>query len=356
MKKIFVICILLLYSLFSISCIKKTDKKEKIKVAFLYLNQVGDSGWTYAHEQGRLAIKDLDIVEKTIAIENMNTTEKTEQALKQFADQGYDLIFATSYEHAEAVFNVASNYPSIVFMHCRDSGLSYNVGSYIGRLYEANYLAGISAGYLTNSNKIGIVASEPIAEVVRNINSYARGIANVNQNARLYVKWTNSWDDPIEESKAVDALVKNGCDIILQNLDTANVQIEAAKHNVLSIGFNCDMSNYAPNTHITAPVWNWAVLYDEVIKQVYNKTWQSEAVDWGLKSGLVGLSPFNEFVTDDIKQYIERRKQELQVGVINVFEGPITDNKGKLRLKAMEVIDKDDLLHMDWFVDNVIEY
>ncbi|HOQ80509.1 MAG TPA: BMP family ABC transporter substrate-binding protein, partial [Candidatus Cloacimonadota bacterium] len=310
---------------------------------------------TYAHEQGRQQIKQLDFVEKTIAIENISTKEDAMRVISELADDGYKLIFAASYEHYDAVIESATKYPDITFMQCRDSGRAFNVGSFLGKMQEATYLAGVSVGMLTKTNKIGIVASEPIPEVIWHINGYALGIKSTNPNAKLYVKWTNSWNDPKKETEYIKEFKKMGCDIILHNTDSSTTQIEAESQGLLSVGYSNDMSKLAPNSQITAAIWNWYVVYKYVAEQVYNKTWDNEPIFWGIKEGLVDLAPFNNSVPKEVKDEVEKRKYELKNDLRNPFSGPIYDNNGNLRVNEGKVINDYELLIIDWFADNVID-
>ncbi|HOQ80508.1 MAG TPA: BMP family ABC transporter substrate-binding protein [Candidatus Cloacimonadota bacterium] len=350
----------ILIVLMCISCIiliscKSKEENQKIKAGFIYIGPIGDSGWTYAHEQARQALNKLDFVEKTTAIENISSTKEAQDAIEQLARNGYNLIFATSYDHGEALFKVANKYPNITFMHCSGKQTSSNVGTYFGKMYQATYLAGVAVGLLTKTNKIGIVVSDPIPEVVGHINSYARGIASVNPNAKLYVKWMHTWSDEVNERIAVNEFKSMGCDIVMQDQDSPAVQKEAEKLGILSVGYNNNMRSAAPNSNITSPIWNWYSAYEYISKAVYNKTWTNEDIYWGIEQDLVTLAPFNSFVSNEIKQIVESKKQEIINHSLHPFAGPIYDNKGELRVDKNNVLNEKEILEINWFVDNVVD-
>nr|HPM02087.1 BMP family ABC transporter substrate-binding protein [Candidatus Cloacimonadota bacterium] len=321
MRKSFVIILLILSLLLILSCGKKAEQtdQEKLKVGFVYIGPIGDAGWTYAHEQGHQALKQLPFVEKTTIVENVPENAEATRVITQLAEEGYNLIFTTSFGYSDPMIEVAAKYPNVKFMHCSGYKTADNVGTYFGKMYEATYLAGVAVGKLTKSNKVGIVAAHPIPEVKRHINGYARGIASVNPNAKLYVIWANSWYDPGKESDAANSLIDMGCDVIMQNMDSAAAQQAAEKRGVLSVGYNNDMSKFAPRAHITAPIWNWSVVYKYIAEQVYNKTWTNEQIYWGLDKDLIGLAPFNASVPEDIKTYVEQKKQEIVAGTLHPF-------------------------------------
>ncbi len=357
MRKGLVIVLLVVAVLFILSCGKKAEQtnQEKLKVGFVYIGPIGDAGWTYAHEQGHQALKQLPFVEKTTVVENVPENAEATRVITQLAEEGYNLIFTTSFGYSDPTIEVAKKYPNVKFMHCSGYKTADNVGTYFGKMYEATYLAGVAVGKLTKSNKVGIVAAHPIPEVKRHINGYARGIASVNPNAKLYVIWANSWYDPGKESDAANSLIDMGCDVIMQNMDSAAAQQAAEKRGVLSVGYNNDMSKFAPKAHITAPVWNWAVVYKYIAEQVYNKTWTNEQIYWGLDKDLVGLAPFNASVPEDVKKLVETKKAEIIAGKLHPFAGPIKDNKGALRVKEGETMTDEALLSIDWLVENVVD-
>ncbi len=141
----------------------------------------------------------------------------------------------------------------------------------------------------------------------------------------------------------------------MQNMDSAAAQQAAEKRGVLSVGYNNDMSKFAPRAHITAPIWNWSVVYKYIAEQVYNKTWTNEQIYWGLDKDLIGLAPFNASVPEDIKTYVEQKKQEIVAGTLHPFAGPIKDNTGALRVKEGETMTDEALLSIDWLVENVVD-
>lgn len=359
MKKRYLIVLLVLaISILMISCTKKKAEpttQDKLKVAFVYIGPIGDAGWTYAHEQGHQEIKKLPFVEKTTIVENVPENAEASRVITQLAEEGYDLIFTTSFGYMDATQEVAKKYPNTTFMHCSGYKTAPNVGTYFGKMYEATYLAGLIVGKMTKSNKVGIVAAHPIPEVKRHINGYARGIAAVNPKAKLYVIWANSWYDPGKESDAANSLIDMGCDVIMQNMDSAAAQQAAEKRGVYSIGYNNDMSKFAPKAHLTAPVWNWGVAYKYIVEQVYNKTWNNTPIYWGLDKGLIGLAPISSTVPEDVKKIVEANKQDIISGKLHPFAGPIKDNKGKLRVKQGETMTDEQLLSIDWLVENVVD-
>lgn len=326
---------------------------EKIKVAFIYVGPVGDAGWTYAHDQARqFLVQEIPNVE-TKFIESVPEGADSERVLTQLAEEGNKIIFATSFGYMDALIKVAKKYPDVVFLHCSGYQTAENAGTYFGRMYQARYLSGIVAGKMTKSNTIGYVAAHPIPEVVRMINAFTLGVQSVNPQAKVKVVWTNTWYDPAAEKEAGKSVIEAGADVVAMHQDTPGPMQAAEEKGVLSIGYNTDMSQFAPKAVMTSPIWNWGPYYVKTVQAVIDGTWKSEQY-WGpMSDGIVDMAPFGPMVPEDVKQLVETKKQEIISGKWDVFTGPIKDQGGAEKAAAGQKIADADLLGMNWFVQGV---
>ena len=143
-----------------------------VKVGFVYVGPIGDGGWTYEHDKGRLAVEKHfgDRVE-TIYQESVPEGADSERVMTTMAMQGADLIFTTSFGYMDPTINVAKKFPNVKFEHATGYKRSDNVSTYSARFYEGRAIQGHIAGKMTKTNKIGYIASFPIPEVIRGINS-----------------------------------------------------------------------------------------------------------------------------------------------------------------------------------------
>lgn len=357
MKKLIVLAVLIAATLLLLGCTqeKTTEQKKEFKAAFVYIGPVGDAGWSYAHDQGRKFIEKKYGI-KTSYSESVPEGE-AERVIREYAEQGYNIIFTTSFGYMDPTIAVAKDYPNIVFEHCSGYKTAKNVGTYFGRIYQADYLTGIVAGMMTKSNKIGYVAPVPIPEVIRGINAFALGVKKVNPNATVHVVWVGTWYDPAKEREAAESLINEGCDVIAQGQDSPAAQQVAQEHGVHSIGYNSDMYKFAPKAHLTAAIWNWSVVYDYIVKNVMEGKWKSEKIWWGIDKGLVELAQFNEVVPEKVKKIVQEEKEKYLKGEVPEqypFVGPIYDQQGKLVKAKGEVMNDEELLSMMFFVDNVV--
>ncbi|MDJ0621834.1 MAG: BMP family ABC transporter substrate-binding protein [Desulfocapsaceae bacterium] len=326
---------------------------KETKVGFVYVSPIGDAGWSYAHDQGRLAVESMEGV-TTSYVESVPEGPDAERVIQNMARKGFDVVFATSFGYMDPMLKVAGQFPDTVFMHCSGFKMSENMGNYFGRMYQARFLSGMVAGAMTESNIIGYAAAFPIPEVIRGINAFALGAQSVNADATVRVVWTKTWYDPATEKEAAKSLLDVGADVIAQHQDSPGPQEAAQEKGVYSIGYNSDMSAFAPKAHLTAPVWNWGPYYASVVKSVQDGTWKAEAAWPGMETGIVDLAPFADMVPAEIQKMVEAKKAEIIAGKTDVFVGPIKNQDGKVMIADGVAADDKTLLGMTWFVEGVI--
>ena len=326
-----------------------------VKVGFIYVGSVGDAGWTYAHDMGRRYLEEHLPGVITDYLESIPEGEESYRYIVDYIKKGYKVIFTTSFGYMDQTEKAAEKYPNVYFFHC--SGYKYNdknFSAYFGRMYQARFLTGIVAGMMTKSNIIGYVAAHPIPEVIRGINAFALGVKLVNPKAKVHVVWTHTWYDPATEREAAISLLDAGADVITQHQDSPAPVQAAAERGKYAIGYNSDMSMFAPEAHLTAPVWNWGPFYVKAVKEIMNGTWKSGFYWLGLKEGIVDIAPFGPAVPDKVKAVVNAFKELIKEGKFDPFTGPIYDQKGNLKVKAGEKLSDKELLEMNWFVDNVV--
>lgn len=324
-----------------------------IKAGFIYVSPIGEAGWSYAHDVGRQAIEKMDGVE-TSYVEAVAKGPDSERVLQNMARRGHNVIFATSYGYMDSMIKVAQQFPDVNFLHCSGFKRADNVSTYFGRIYQPRYLSGMVAGAMTKSNIIGYVAAFPIPEVIQGINAFTLGAQAMNPKTEVRVVWTQTWYDPALEKEAAKSLLDVGADVIAQHQDSPGAQVAAQEKGVYSVGYNTDMSSFAPKAHLTAPVWNWAVIYEHVVAEIKNNTWTSQDIWWGLDKGVVDLAPFGPMVPQDVQDKVLAKKEEIRSGQTDVFVGPVLDQKGEIRIPEGVKATDEEMRSMDWFVQGVV--
>jgi basic membrane protein A and related proteins len=326
-----------------------------LRVAYVYVGPVGDAGWTYAHDQGRLAMEAAlgDRVETTY-LESIEEGAPAERVFEDLAREGYDLIFGTSFGFMDAMAAVAPNYPDIVFEHCSGYTTDENLGTYFGAMEEPRYLSGMAAGSVSETGRLGYVAAFPIPEVIRGINAFTLGAREVNPEATVEVVWTSTWFDPAVEKEAAESLLDRGVDVVAQHQDTPSPGQAAEERGAYWVGYNSDMTEFAPDAWVTAPVWDWGPYYIDTVERLWDGTWESREVYASMADGIVGLAPFGAVVGSDVQSLIDQRAQEIIDGSFAPFTGPLNDQDGELRVEDGVEMTLGELLEISWFVEGVI--
>ena len=306
-------------------------KPEPLKIAFAYVGPVGDGGWTFAHDNARKAIeKEFGDKVKTSFVENVPESADAERVLRDMASQGNKLIFGTTFGYMEPMLKVAPDFKDVKFEHATGYKQADNMRTYDSRTYEGAYMAGIIAGKMTKSNTLGIVASIPIPEVIRNINAFTLGAQSTNPKVKTKVVWVNGWFDPPKETEAATALINGGADVLFQNTDSPAVLKTAEAKGKRAFGWDSDMTAYGPKAHLASAIINWVPYYNKATKEALDGTGKGGGGVWyGVKEGAIDIVSIAEDVPADTKAKVEEVKKGLVDGSFVIWKGPITDNTGK---------------------------
>lgn len=330
-----------------------SSKDKKLKVGFIYVGPIGDGGFTYAHDQGRLQLeKDLGV--QTIYKESVKEDKaEVEKVCEDMIAEGANVIIGTSFGFQEGLLSSAKKHPEVKFLHCSGFETASNLGQYFGKIEQMRYLTGIVAGMKTKSNVIGYVGAFPIPEVIRGANAFTLGVQSVNPKAKVKVVWTNTWYDPAKEKDAALALIDGGADVVAQHQDTAGPQQAAESRGVFAIGYNTDMSKAAPKANMTSAIWNWGPYYVKQIKAVMDGTWKSEKYWGGIEDNVVDIAPLTSVAPDGAQAAVDKAKEDIKSGKNKIFVGPLKDQKGNIKVEAGKAMTDEEVWNMNWFIEGI---
>lgn len=323
-------------------------------VAVILIGPRDDGGWSESHYTAFESIRDelnLDM----LYMENVPDGPACIPYLREAVERGAKIIFATSFGFEAGVDAVSEQYPSVYFYHCTGVKTGANVATYMGRMYQMRYLSGLAAGMQTESGHLGYVAAMPIHEVVRGINAFTLGARAANPGVTVHVAWTGEWMNPEQEKKATERLLDNHpVDVIAYHQDSDQVMQVGAARGVASIGYHSDMAGRFPLTCLTSLVWNWAPYYRGATLAALDGRFDGRRRWEGAASGIVDLTPLAAFSKPGIAAVLAREKELLVSGDKDVFDGPLYDGNGVLRVEEGTVMSDDRLLNeFDWFVPGV---
>ena len=325
---------------------------EKLKIGFVYVGPVGDFGWSYQHDQGRLALeKKFGAKIETSYLENVPEND-SERSIEQLARSGHKLIFTTSFGFMEPTLKVAKKFPDVKFEHATGYKRAANVSTYAAKFHEGRYIIGKIAGKMTKSNTVGYIVSFPIPEVVSGINAFMLGAQSVNPNVKVKIVWVNTWFDPGKEADAAKALIAQGADILVQHTDSAAAMQEAEKAGVKAFGQASDMIKFGPKAQLTSIVDDWSAYYIDRVQAVLDGKWESKDTWGGLAQDMVHMAPYTN-LPDDVKKMAQETQEAIRAGKLHPFKGPIVKQDGSVAVKEGEVVSDKDILSMNWYVNGV---
>ena len=330
-------------------------KPEPLKIAFAYVGPVGDGGWTFAHDNARKAVeKEFGDKVVTSFVENVPESADAERVIRDMATQGNKLIFGTTFGYMEPMLKVAPDFKDVKFEHATGYKQADNMRTYDSRTYEGAYMAGVIAGKMTKTNTLGVVASIPIPEVIRNINAFTLGAQSSNPKVKTKVVWVNGWFDPPKETEAATALINGGADVLFQNTDSPAVLKTAEAKGKRAFGWDSDMTAYGPKAHLASAVINWGPYYIKATKEALDGSWKGgTGVWWGVKEGAIDIVSIAEDVPAETKTKVEEVKKGLADGSYVIWKGPITDNTGKVVVAKDAAADDKFLSGVNFYVKGV---
>ena len=329
--------------------------EDKTKVGFVYVGPVGDGGWTYEHNKGRLAVEaEFGDKVETVFVESVPEGADAERVMTQMALQGADLIFTTSFGYMEPTINVAKKFPDVKFEHATGYKTAENVSVYSARFYEGRAIQGHIAGNMTESNIIGYIGSFPIPEVIRGINSAFIHARKVNPDVEFKIVWAYTWFDPAKEADAAKVLIEQGADVILQHTDsTAPLAAAAAAGNVVGFGQASDMAEFKDGPRVSSIIDDWAPYYIARTKAVMDGTWETMSTWDGIGAGMVGIGEITDKVPANVKDEALAMKAALADGSYHAFTGPINKQDGSAWLAEGETADDGTLAGMNFYVEGI---
>jgi basic membrane protein A and related proteins len=330
--------------------------EDPLQVGFIYVGSIGDLGWTYEHNQARLAVEEYfgDAVETTY-VENVPEGADAERVMTQMALSGADLIFTTSFGYMDPTNNVAARFPNVMFEHATGYLRNTpNVSTYSARFYEGRAVIGQIAGEMTESNIVGYIASYPIPEVIRGINSAFLHARAVNPDVEFRVVWAFTWFDPAVEAEAAQALIDQGADIIMQHTDSTAPMTVMAEAGIIGFGQASDMGQFAPTPRVTSIIDDWAPYYIARVQAVMDGTWESTDTWDGIGAGMVAMGEMSDMLPEDVRARAQALSDSIADGSYQPFTGPINRQDGSVWLAEGETADDGTLAGMDFYVEGIV--
>ncbi|MBK0394617.1 BMP family ABC transporter substrate-binding protein [Ramlibacter algicola] len=326
-----------------------------LKVAFIEVAPLTQAGWVRQHEEGRLTLqKALGAQVETRSVENVPEGPDAERVIRDFARQGYKLIFTPSFGYMEPTLKVARDFPDVKFESITGLKTAPNVATANARYYEGRYLAGVAAGRLSKTHVAGYVAGFPIPEVLQGINAFTLGMRSVDPKAQVKVVWLNTWFDPAREREGAMTLFNQDADVVAFHTASTAVMAAAQERGKLAIAYHSDMRFAAPDAQVLAVTHHWGDYYTRRAREVLAGTWKPGNVWGGVREGMVRVDHFGPKVPAAVRDEVLARQKDIAAGRLKPFAGPFSDNTGKVVVPAGTSLSDEQILAMNYLVTGVV--
>ncbi len=334
----------------------RINLSRKDKIGFILSGSTTEEGWNGMHYQGMKKACEEAGAELLISENVAEFSGQCEKEVKKLAKAGCKMIVLSSYGYSEEVYQIAKEYPEIVFYANSSEYHEKNLTSYFVKMYQARYLSGIIAGMMTKTNQIGYVAAMNNNEVNRGISAFTLGVKRVNPEAEVLLTFTEAWDDAILEKAAAELLVQEGADVLTYHQNQSYVAEVADRAGIYSIGYNESKQKFSEK-YLTTVKCDWSLVYRELMKNFLKGKANSEENFWiGMDTGAVGLTEFSSEIPEAVKAEVAAAMEEILQGK-EIFSGVIYDITGKQQCGEDEIISDERLLEQfDWLAEGVRIY
>ncbi|MCM1495116.1 MAG: BMP family ABC transporter substrate-binding protein [Bacteroides sp.] len=325
---------------------------KKLKVSFVYDKSPNASDWNYGHELGRKYIQELFSNQiETEAVENVTPDENAAAVLEDLIQNGSDIIFTTTSQMVPPSLKAAVEHPEVKILNCSLNTTHQYIRTYYARMYEGKFLTGVIAGSLTENNRIGYVADYPIYGITANINAFALGAKFVNPRAKVYLEWSTLKDHDIYKTFWEQQIS------YVSNQDMITPENASRQFGLYNI-------NNDEITNLVMPVWNWGIFYEKLLQSIISGSWKKEddtegekALNywWGMSAGVIDII-CSRVLPASTRQLVDLLKDLICKGEFSPFDGEIIAQDGTVKSKANERMQPEEIITMDWLVDNVVGY
>jgi basic membrane lipoprotein Med (substrate-binding protein (PBP1-ABC) superfamily) len=332
------------------------EAAEAFVVGALHVGATNDAGYNQAHHDGLVKMTENLPNVKLIEAENVPESADAERVMENMIQQGAKVIFPQSFGYLDPALAVADKHPDVIFMHPAGFKLADNLGTYWGNNFEAMYLAGIVAGSTTETNKLGFETAFPIPNILASVNAFQLGAKSVNPDVTTTLIFNGAWVDPAKEAAATNALVDAGVDVVTKIIDSPVTVVKTAEERgIYSVGFHSSaLEQFAPEGWLTGVAYTWGDLYTKLAQEAMDGTWTSEHIRGGMESGFLEMANYGPAVSEETKALVEEKKQAIIDGDLQIFQGPILDNEGNVKIAEGETGGIELLDTTDWLVEGVI--
>ena len=325
---------------------------DNLKIAFIYNKTAETSSWTYAHELGRMYLKDAFHGRvQTSVYDNNATPEDASASIEKAIADGNQIIFTTTPVFLSSSIKAAVNHRDVKILNCSLNASHKYIRTYYARIFEAKLLTGVLAGILTDTNKIGYIADYPIIGMAASIDAFAIGVKMVNPGAKIYLEWSTLKDN--QNVDLTEKLYQLGATYI-SHQDMIVPQHATRRYGLYRV-------NGETPVNLAFPVWDWGKFYERIIRNIQHGTWNTEgksesgkAVNyfWGMSSGVIDVV-WSPAIPSETRNLLETLKRSITRYEFNPFDGILHSQEGIVQADPNHRMSTKEIISIDWLADNI---
>ncbi len=282
------------------------------KMVLLLPGPVSDNSWNAANFAGIRGVNKA-LGTKIELVENVQP-EEYESTFRQYAEKGYDLVLAAGSQFDSAAAAAAPEHRQTVFSVINGvTAAKPNLAPLLVKEYEASFLAGIVAGHVSKTGKIGLAGAFADSLMIRLLNTYEWAARIGRPDLKVSRAYTDSWTDAALGSQMAASMVDSGADVLFFYANQASLGAirTAAERDVKFIGFAADQNAIAPGTVIASVYFDFEKIYRWIVGKFLDGSLTPVVNELGVAEGIVKVS-YGETISSEIQQTVAAAEEALK--------------------------------------------
>ncbi|CCL63198.1 TPA: BMP family ABC transporter substrate-binding protein [Clostridioides difficile] len=261
------------------------------------------------------ADEDFDV---RIKLEKPKTSKSFKESIEKLHKYEPDLIIAVGARFAEPIKEAATKYPKQQFAIV-DYTYKVQPVNVISVSFQDNvtgYLAGLIAGKMTDTGKVGFIGGVEGSSRDKYESGFRKGLKTSNKDAELLVKYSNIFENPESARTIAKEMRDSDRDVVFSATeDDSKRAIQVARENGGKvIAINKDQYDMAPDNVISSIIKDVEQPVYELIKNVAKDGFKgSKVMEFKIKDGELGLtSKSSRNIPPDVLEYIKKEYNKVK--------------------------------------------
>jgi basic membrane protein A len=291
---------------------------QTLKVALVLPGPVSDKGFNASAHKGLMLVKKNLGDKVEVAFSESVQRPDFVSSLRDYANRGYDVIYAHGFQWGDAIAKVAAENPKKYFFNIYGIGKGANLANLHVNNEALFHVLGQVAARISKANVVGAVGGWEIPPIRIQVDSFKKGVLKANPSAKVSTIFTGTFYDAVKGKEAARALISQGADVIAHMADSTGLGViqAASEANVITMGYFGDQQSVAPKSVATSAVIKTDEMFWQSLQSVINKKFKSGFNNFGFKSGILKLGTYGPMVPENVKKEISALIADITSGKV----------------------------------------